>query len=136
MSKPRSFLTLAAAVLVLAGCSSTPTKVDTGPIHARTFNFVVNIAKPTPGYADNRAIIHPMVQGAITKNLSARGINPVATGGDVTVAYLIITGNNGSTASINDYFGYGEDATALHDKAFKAYTESKNPNYFEAGTLV
>jgi hypothetical protein len=38
--------------------------------------------------------------------------------------------------SINDYFGYRDDAQALHEKAFDAYTGSKVPNYFEAGTLV
>ena len=52
------------------------------------------------------------------------------------VGYLIIVGNNAYTASINDYYGYGEAATGLHDKAQAAYTSSKNPNYFEAGTLV
>ena len=38
--------------------------------------------------------------------------------------------------SINDYFGYAADADALQNKAQAAYTGSKNPNYFEAGTLV
>jgi hypothetical protein len=52
------------------------------------------------------------------------------------VGYLIIVGNNASTAAISDYFGYGENADALHNKAQAAYTSSKNPNYFEAGTLV
>jgi hypothetical protein len=37
---------------------------------------------------------------------------------------------------VGDYFGYGEGAAALHDKAHAAYTGGKNPNYFEAGTLV
>ena len=131
-----SLLILAAAVLTLNGCSSTPTKVDTGTIHARTFSYVNTGAKPAPGYADNRQFIHPMIQGAITKNLSGHGLSQLPAGGDVTVAYLIITGNNASTSAINDYFGYGEDATALHQKAHTAYTGSKNPNYFEAGTLV
>lgn len=52
------------------------------------------------------------------------------------VQYLIITGNNVSTTSINDYFGHSGDASALLDKAQSAYTASKNPNYFEAGTLL
>ena len=130
------FLLAAAVVVLFPGCSSTPTHVDGGTIHATTFSYVNIGPKPAPDYADNRAIIHPMIQGAITKNLSARGLHQVATGGEITVAYLIITGNNGSTSAINDYFGYGEDATALHDKAFKAYTSNKNPNYFEAGTLL
>jgi len=133
--KPRSFLTLAAGILMLAGCSSTPAKVDSGPIRARTFSFVGR-GKPAPAYADSREAIHPMIQGAITKNLAGRGVSQVPNGGDVTVAYLVIAGNNASVTSINDYFGYREDGADLLDKAHTAYTGSKNPNYFEAGTLV
>jgi hypothetical protein len=134
--KLHSVLTLTAGILTLAGCSSTPAKVDSGTVHARTFNFVSRSGKPAPAYADNRQAIHSMIQGAIAKNLAGRGVSQVPSGGDVTVAYLIIAGNNASTTSINDYFGYGEDASALLDKAHTASTGSKNPNYFEAGTLV
>jgi len=132
--KLNSILILAAGALALAGCSSTPTKVDSGKISARTFSFVNRGA--APDYADKRQAVHMMIQEAITKNLAARGVANTGAGGDITVAYLVIIGNNASTESIRDYFGYGEDAAALHDKAHSAYTASKNPNYFEAGTLV
>lgn len=134
--KLTSLLLLAAGALALAGCSSTSTKVDHGPISARTFSFVDPGAKPAPAYADNRQAVHTAIQEAVAKNLAARGVTKVAKGGDVTVGYLVIVGNNASTASISDYFGYGEDAAGLQDKAQSAYTKSKNPNYFEAGTLV
>ena len=77
-----------------------------------------------------------MIQEAITKNLAARGVKRVPAGGDVTVAYLVILGDNVSTRSINDYFGYSDDAWALHEKAQQAYTGTGNPNSFEAGTLL
>jgi len=131
-----SLLPLAAVALALAGCSSTPTKVNSGPIHAHTFSFVNRGTKPAPGFADDRQAIHNMIQDAITKDLAAKGLTKVATGGEVTVGYLVVIGNNVSTETINDYFGYGEGAAALHDKAHAAYTSSKNPNYFEAGTLL
>ena len=134
--KLNTLLILAACVLTLAGCSSTPAKVDTGRIQARTFNFVNRSNRQAPAYADNRKVVHTMIQDAITKNLATRGVTKATANGDVTVEYLVIVGNNATTTTINDYFGYGEDATALHDKAHTAYTESKNPNYFEAGTLV
>jgi hypothetical protein len=127
---------ITAGLFALAGCSSTPTKVDTGAISAQTFNFIGTMPKPTPGYADQRQVVHTLVQQAIKKNLANKGITQVTNNGDVTVAYLIIVGNNASTVSINDYFGYRDDAQALHEKAFDAYTGSKVPNYFEAGTLV
>src|SRR5262245_47600489 len=131
-----TLLTLAAGFLALGGCSSTPTRVDSGPIHARTFSFVSRGNRASPNYVDDRQPVHTMVQEAITRNLATHGVTKAATGSDITVGYLIIVGNNASTASIADYFGYGEDAAALQDKAHNAYTGSKNPNYFEAGTLV
>ena len=123
-------------VLTLAGCSSTPSKVDHGSITAKTFNFVNRAARPAPTYSDNRQVAHTLIQEAITKNLADRGVTKVEAGGDLTVGYLLIVGNNASTASINEHFGYGPDAAELQDKAQKAYAGSKAPNYFEAGTLV
>lgn len=127
-------LTLTLVALLAAGCS-TPTKVDKGPIHATTFSFVVTKRAP---FADNDAAIHAVIQEAITKNLAAKGVSRLPVGGDVTVAYLLIIGNPVATEYIDDYFGYhrGEDLPGLMDKAQKAYTENKYPNYFEAGTLV
>jgi Domain of unknown function (DUF4136) len=131
-----SRIALAAAVLTLAGCSSAPTKVDTGPIHARTFSFVQRGNRPAPGFADNREAVHEMIQASITKDLAARGFTEVPAGGDVTVGYLIIIGDGVSTEAINDYFGYNAGAEALQDKAHEAYAQSKNPNDFRAGTLL
>lgn len=127
---------LVATVLILAGCSSTPARVDRGPITARTFSFVNPGTRPVPPGTDQRQEVHRMIQEAITANLSRRGVMKTEAGGEVTVGYLVIVGNNASTALISDYFGYGEDSSALHEKAQAAYTKSKNPNYFEAGTLV
>lgn len=129
-------LLLAASALLLAGCSSTPTHKDTGPIRARTFSFIQPGPKPQTFEADTRQPIHDMIQEAITRNLTARGLSRVASGGDVTVAYLVIVGDNVSTTLINDYFGYGRNASALHEQAQDAYSASKNPNHFEAGTLL
>jgi hypothetical protein len=134
--KYESFFVLGLATLLFTGCSSTPTKVDHGPIKAATFSFVNIAARPQPAYADKRAEAHQLIQEAITTDLAALGVARVASGGDVTVAYLIIVGNNATTSSINDYFGYGRDVGALDDVAHQKYTDNKNPNYFEAGTIV
>ena len=134
--KIASLAVLSLATLLFAGCSSTPTKVDHGPIKAATFSFVNTAGRPQPADTDQRAEVHKLVQEAITANLGAQGVSRVATGGDVTVAYLIIAGNNATTTSINDYFGYGRDVSALDEIAHEKYTQNKNPNYFEAGTIV
>lgn len=129
-------LLFAVGALLLAGCASTPGKVDTGTIRAATFNFVDGGVKQPPAYADNREAVHAMIQAAIKKNLAAHGVKRVPSGGDVTVAYLVILGNNVSTRAIADYFGYRDDTWELHEKAQAAYTGTGNPNSFEAGTLL
>jgi len=127
---------LATVLFVLTGCSSTPTHVDKGPIRAATFNFFHPGPLPDAAAAANRQQMHAMIQEAINNVLTAKGLSEVADGGDITVAYLVIVGNNASTTSINDYFGYGDQADALLDKAQTAYTDNNRRNYFEAGTLV
>ena len=126
-----------AAALVVAGCSSVKTHVDRGPVAARTFSFLNTGPQPAPEYAEDRQQAHIMVQQALIKNLAAKGVSQVSSGGDVTVAYLVIVGNNATTTSLNRYFGYGSDADALVEKVHKEQTETDpNRNYFEAGTLV
>lgn len=134
--KSSRFATLTLAALFVAGCSSTPTKVDSGTIRAATFSFIARAANASPGVADEREPIHAMIQDSLSRNLAGKGVTKVASGGDVIVAYLVIIGNNASTESINTYFGYGRDDSGLADKAQDAYTSNKNPNYFAAGTLL
>ena len=130
------FVTLNLAALLVAGCSSTPTRVDTGSIHAATFSFVQGRPAP-PEYAEQRAHIHTLIQNAITANLAGKELTRVANNGDVFLAYLVILGNDVATTAVNDYFGYGRDSDALLDKAHEKFTvDSKNPNTFVAGTLV
>lgn len=129
-------ITLGLAAVLAAGCSSTPTKVEGGDIHASTFSFVDGGTKATPASAQGMEQAHAMIQNSITGNLAAKGLRKVASGGDVVVAYLVIVGNNASTELINTYFGQGRDDAVLHDRAQTAYNKSKNPNYFEAGTLL
>ncbi|MBX3732767.1 MAG: DUF4136 domain-containing protein [Verrucomicrobiae bacterium] len=131
----RHFLHLAAILCVVAGCS-TPSRVDTGTIHATTFSFMPGSTRPVPGYADNRTPIHDMIQSAITRNLEAKGLRRMDSGGEVLVGYLVIVGNNATTAAVDDYFGSFDDREALHSRAHDAYTGGKTPHYFEAGTLV
>ena len=134
--KLASLAVLASAALLFAGCSSTPTRVDKGVIKANSFSFVNTANRPQPTYADQRAEVNKLIQEAITANLKRFSVPQVASGGDITVAYLVIVGNNATTSSINDYFGYGRDASAISEIAHQKYTQNNNPNYFEAGTIV
>jgi len=134
--KTNLLLLLALVALAPAAPAKAPDKVNKGVIHARTFNFAKPSSKPAPDFVDNNEAVHAMIQKAITKSLAARGVTRVVAGGDITVPYLVITGNNVSTTSIHKYFGYGDDLSDLQDRAQKAYTRTKNPNRFEAGTLL
>jgi uncharacterized protein DUF4136 len=133
--KSFSMLLLATGIFTLASCS-TPAHVDTGTIHASSFSFVTVSSKPAPDYADKSPQLHAAIQQAISNTLSAYGVRQVPSGGDLTVRYLVIVGNNASTTTINDYFGYTEEVLALENKAHSAYTGANNPNYFQAGTLL
>src|SRR5262245_39869773 len=130
-----SALGLTAIGILLSSCSSTPTHVSSGPIRASTFSFVSN-GKPTPQFAENREEVHRLFQQSIEKNLARRGISRVPAGGDITVAYLLVVGDNAATTAIDDYFGYGRDSSALLEKVHDENMESKNPNYFVEGTLI
>src|SRR6516164_6477625 len=132
-----SLLSAVAVVLAVAGCSSVKSHVDKGHISARSFSFLNTASRPAPNYAEDSKQAHAMVQQAIINNLAAKGVTNVASGGDVTVAYLIIVGNNISTTSLNEYFGYTEDAMAMVEEVHKKQTAGEgNRGYFEAGTLV
>ncbi len=135
--KTNTYSLIVAGTLALAGCSSVKTHVDTGPIHGRTFSFINVGTREAPSYAESRKLAHTKIQEAITKTLAAKGLNHVSQGGDITVAYLIIVGNNATTMSLNDYFGYTSDASALMDKVHTSEAVKNNErSYFEAGTLV
>jgi hypothetical protein len=124
-------------ILVFVGCSSVSTKIDRAPVSARTFSFLNTGSKPLPTYAEPRQEVHAAIQQALIKNLATKGVAWATNGGDVTVAYLVIVGNNVETTSLNSYFGYNSDAEALVDKVHKEQAVGGTArNYFEAGTLV
>jgi hypothetical protein len=126
---------LAFAVILVSGCA-TPTHVDKGSIKATTFSFVNPGPLPEYAFREDRKQVNALVQEAVISDLAAKGVSFVAQGGEVTVAYMIVVGNNVATTAINEYFGYGADAIALEDKAQKAYTDGKQRGYFQAGTLL
>src|SRR5580693_8328354 len=130
------FLPLLLTGLLIAGCSSTPTRVDKGALKVHTFNFINGGIALAPPATNRRDAVHQMIQKAIINNLAAKGLDRVDGTGEVTVAYMVIIGNNVSTEAITTYFGFGRNADVLHSKAEDAYSNSKNPNHFEAGTLV
>lgn len=131
-----SSVMLGLALLAAAGCSSVKTNVDEGVLHARTFSFLDTGTRQAPNYAETSQQAYEMVKQALMNNLAAKGLTYTASGGDVTAAYLIIVGNNATTTSLNNYFGYTPDSAALASKVHKEQTSDSSRGYFESGTLV
>lgn len=134
------FLTLAcslAGLMLVAGCSSVKMRADHGQVAASTFSFYNPGPRSLPENTEVRQQAHRVIQEAITKTMASKGVKQVASGGDVTVAYLLVVGNNVTTTSLNQYFGYSSDATALVSKVHEQQAvDSKNRAYFEAGELI
>jgi hypothetical protein len=140
ISHARSLLLLVwiQLMILFVGCSSVSTTVNKGAVRANTFSFMDRANRQTPDYAERSQQAHALVQQAIANNLASKGITRANSGGDVTVAYLIIVGNNVATTSLNEYFGYSDDSTALVEKVHDTQAGSKKEdrNYYESGTLV
>jgi hypothetical protein len=127
----------AAGAMTLGGCATEPTRFSTGPVAARTFNFVRLEEEKKVSYANNSAQVHALIQGAIEGSLLSKGLARVETNGDVAVLYLIIISDGTSTETINDYFGYSDASYELQDKAHQVFAiEKRNRTAFNAGTLV
>jgi hypothetical protein len=123
--------------MLITGCSSVKMRVDQGQVTARTFSFYNPGPRALPENTEIRQQAHVLLQEAITKTMAAKGVTRVPAGGDVTLAYLVVVGNNVTTTSLNQYFGYSSDATALVSKVHEAQAvDSKSRSYFEAGELI
>src|SRR5215471_4182424 len=120
-SKIFGLVTCTLLTLTLVGCSSVKTHVDNGHVTAHTFSFL-NTGSSPPSYSEERKEAHAMIQQALTRNLSTHGISHVSSGGDLTVAYLVVVGNNATTTSLNRYFGYTDDSSALVEKVHAEQT--------------
>ena len=132
---PALFGCLALAAFV-AACSSVKTYVNKAPVKARTFSYLDPGSREVPSYAEAKKEAHAIIQQAITKCLAAKAVSHVPSGGEVTVAYLVVVGNNSTTTSLNNYFGYTDDSNAFVDKIHAAQTGSQSRGYFQEGTLV
>ena len=130
------FLSAVVVAITATGCSTVTTHIDKGAIKASSFSFVSQV-RPTSNPDDRSAQGLAMIRQAIANNLTAKGVREIPSGGDVTVAFLVIVGNNVSTVALDSYFGYNNDSDALLSKVHsKEAVKNDSRNYFVAGTLV
>ena len=135
MPKPSRVVAVCLLTIAAACSPKVQTRVDTGPIRARTFAFVARDT-PAPRSANDLENVHAAIQEAITINLTAKGVERVTTSPDVLVAYLVVIGDRTNTRSIDAYFGRGRLSGDLLNKAFEAYGRRDSPTNLEAGTLL
>src|SRR5690348_12337387 len=120
---------------VLPACSPTvKTRVDTGPIRARTFAFVAR--DKAPRSTDPLDPVHAAIQEAITATMARKGVTRVESSPDVMVAYLLVIGDRTNTRAVDTFFGRGRISGDLLKEAHKAYSHASNPTNLEAGTLL
>ncbi|MCU0770652.1 MAG: DUF4136 domain-containing protein [Verrucomicrobia bacterium] len=131
-----SSILVAACVAGVAGCSSVPSQVNHGPVRAGTYSLMPSKAPASVVVNERRQEIHRQIQDAIGAQLAQRGLRGVPTGGEVQVGYMVIVADNATTATYDEYFGYGRDAEAVAEKAHKAVSKRSDRNLFEIGAIV
>ena len=134
--RPAPFRLFALCLLALlpACASKVQTRVDTGPIRARTFAFV---ARDKPALrTDATERVHAAIQEAITTTMARKGVTRVESSPDVMVAYLVVIGDRTSTRAVDTFYGRGRLYGSLLKEAHKAYSSATNPTNLEAGTLL
>jgi hypothetical protein len=134
--KTAKWLTCVAIVGWLTGCASVDMKVDSGPIPARTFSFVIPSPRSEANLRPNEIKVHELIQEALTANLGAKGVSRVEAGGEVVVAYLIVVGTGTVTTCRDEYFGFDSEATELLNEVHARSVKKSGRNYMVAGTLV
>ena len=58
---PKLFLPVVLTGLLIAGCSSTPTRVDKGPVKARIFSLINRGNAATADFAVSREQVHGII---------------------------------------------------------------------------
>src|SRR5690242_11396192 len=91
-ASPSRIVAICVLALVPACSPKVQTRVDTGPIRARTFAFVAR-DKPAPQSANDLEHVHAAIQDAITTNLASKGVTRVELSPNVLVAYLVVVGD-------------------------------------------
>jgi hypothetical protein len=127
---------LLVCLLGVAGCSTVSTEVERGTINASTYSLMRSKAPATVTPNERRQAVHQKIQQAIVAELGKKGLKQVPSGGELQIAYMVIVADNATTATYDEYFGYGRDGAALSQKAHKTVMKSGSRERFEIGAIV
>lgn len=131
----RLFLLLLLTVC-LGGCSSVPMPKGTSKGYS-TVRFINPKTAINADETERALTANRMIHEAITAQMENHKLKVVPQGdSDLVVAYLIIVQDNFSTTSINQYFGYRDDASDIVDKAHSKGLSGRQLERFKRGALV
>jgi uncharacterized protein YceK len=131
----RLFLFLMLTVCV-AGCSSVPMPKGSSKGYS-TVRFINPKTAINADETDRALSANRMIHEAITEQMENHKLKIVQQGdSDLIVAYLIIIQDNFSTTSLNQYYGYRDDASDVVDKAHSKGLSGKQLERFKRGALV
>lgn len=134
-----SIIKIASAALAFATIACT-SKVDMpkGTSRGYTSARLVRTSKnPAPTFADISVNANKMIQNALAHEFRSNGLKVDANNADLVVGYMIIIQDNASTEAIDDYFGYGRDASEIMDRAHTVgVVDSNRPDMFKAGAII
>jgi uncharacterized protein YceK len=127
------------ALLLLAaisGCSSIPTPKGSSKGYS-TVRFIAPKKAIDVDETERVLTANRMVHESITAQMENHQLKVVEQGdADLVVAYLIVIQDNFSTTSINQYFGYRDDASDIVDKAHSKGLSGRQLERFKRGALV
>jgi len=135
---------LAAAGLLFAGCTSTPTTTTT-PAGAtsvdkiakrKTFSFVPDKAMEAAAAVSNAAYWHQKLQDDVAAELSAKGYQQVASGGQFYVAMHAVIKRGESVTVLDNYSGYSLPPKTKAQSSVYSFAESAQQAGNNTGTLI
>ena len=131
----RLFL-LSLLTVCIGGCSSIPMPKGTSKGYS-TVRFINPKTAIDADETERVQTANRMIHEAITAQMENHKLKVVSQGdSDLVVAYLIIVQDNFSTTSINQYFGYRDDASDIVDKANDKGLSGRQLERFKRGALV
>jgi hypothetical protein len=92
------------------------------------------VDNPGAKIAPPEGAVDQMVQAAISTEFEKQGLNMSDADADLIIAYLLITQDNVSTATMSEYFSYQRDAIKISDKAHTKGIMKRDS--FETGAIV
>jgi hypothetical protein len=134
---------LAAAGLLLAGCSTPATTTTPGGVASvgkiakrKTFSFVPDKAMEAAAAVSNAAYWHQKLQDDVAAELAAKGYRQVSSNGEFYVALHAVVKRGESITVLDNYSGYSLPPKTNGQSSVYSFAESAEKAGSNTGTLI